>query len=493
MHAANNRPQPAASTRPRMVMVFASAFVAGAAAAVGVNGLLDVWRAQAKPVVESEPIFVALRSLQQGSPVTVWDVGLRNWPKAMLPADAIRAQDSFEGCVLRHPLREGQPLLSLQLVRPTGEAAAADGPGPFDHGGSATANQVASSLPNPPEADLWGPVEQASPPPRPESTTAPRQPTSSDVPPLAPVAGADSLPPVETAVTGSSAPIAAQPQAAPQPDAAADAGRPAPNEPTPADTAAPENPAVAEVEPPLVSVVVKPAVEPVPEPVPAATADAAPARDEEPRPRKGDGMVRYLVVPERIAREADTFFTAPPAPQEPALTMPPPVAETVAQSQPVAPQQVAPQQVAESRQPQPEEPRDVPGGLLPQPVPMLQPVAPLTALPTPSAAQPKTNVPQPRQPARRPVANRPQAAPTRQSQAPARQPAAPARRGSVDATRQGQQPAPAAKPSRFGAVLSTITSGFESLGGSRRPPARPSDYDEAIATDDPALLPAPTP
>jgi hypothetical protein len=42
-------------------------------------------------------------------------------------------------------------------------------------------------------------------------------------------------------------------------------------------------------------------------------------------------------------------------------------------------------------------------------------------------------------------------------------------------------------------VLSTITSGFESLGGSRRPPARPSDYDEAIATDDPALLPAPTP
>ncbi|MFN7813805.1 MAG: hypothetical protein ACK5SI_14215, partial [Planctomycetia bacterium] len=87
------------------------------------------------------------------------------------------------------------------------------------------------------------------------------------------------------------------------------------------------------------------------------------------------------------------------------------------------------------------------------------------------------------------------AAPTRQSQAPARQPAAPARRGSLDATRHGQLPpvAPAAKPSRFGAVLSTITSGFESLGGSRRPPARPSDYDEAIATDDPALLPAPTP
>jgi len=64
--------------RPRALTVFGAAFVAGAAAAFGVNRVLDVHLAQAKPQVESEPIFVALRSLPQGAPVTVWDVALRD-------------------------------------------------------------------------------------------------------------------------------------------------------------------------------------------------------------------------------------------------------------------------------------------------------------------------------------------------------------------------------------------------------------------------------
>jgi Flp pilus assembly protein CpaB len=59
---------------------------------VGVNRTLDVRMAQSKPRVESEAIFVALRSLPQGSPVTVWDVALRDWPKAMMPATALRAK-----------------------------------------------------------------------------------------------------------------------------------------------------------------------------------------------------------------------------------------------------------------------------------------------------------------------------------------------------------------------------------------------------------------
>lgn len=103
--------------KPKALTVFAAAFVAGAAAAVGLNRALDVHIAQSKPHVESESIFVALHSLPQGSPVTVWDVALRDWPKAMLPTTAMRATDSFDGVVLRHPIREGQPLLSVQLVK----------------------------------------------------------------------------------------------------------------------------------------------------------------------------------------------------------------------------------------------------------------------------------------------------------------------------------------------------------------------------------------
>jgi diaminopimelate epimerase len=68
----------------------------GAAAAVGVNRLLDVHIARSKPQIECEPIFVALRSLPQGAPVTVWDVGLRDWPKAMMPSTALRANDGSQ-------------------------------------------------------------------------------------------------------------------------------------------------------------------------------------------------------------------------------------------------------------------------------------------------------------------------------------------------------------------------------------------------------------
>ena len=103
--------------RPKASTVFAAAFLAGAAAAVGVNRALDVHLAQNVPQVASEPIFVALRTLPEGSPITIYDVALRDWPVAMLPATALRSNATFDGFVLRHPLREGQPVLSLQLAK----------------------------------------------------------------------------------------------------------------------------------------------------------------------------------------------------------------------------------------------------------------------------------------------------------------------------------------------------------------------------------------
>ena len=107
--------------RPKASTVFAAAFLAGAAAAVGVNRALDVHMAQNVPQVESESIFVALRSLPKGSPVTIYDVALRDWPVAMLPATALRSDSKFDGVVLRHPLREGQPILSLQIAKTSPE------------------------------------------------------------------------------------------------------------------------------------------------------------------------------------------------------------------------------------------------------------------------------------------------------------------------------------------------------------------------------------
>lgn len=513
MQPSTSRPQAGVSQRPRMVMVFAAAFVAGGAAAVGVNSVLDVWRTQAKPVVESEPIFVALRSLPQGAPVTVWDVGLRSWPKAMLPATAIRAEDSFEGCVLRHPLREGQPLLSVQLMRLEGRAAPGSESASFDL--AAAANAFAAAPAAAPEADLWAPAATTS-----EPRPAPHKPTSTDVAPLvpdgrgpavpanatpspgqtvgeptpadvaAPGAVEPALEPEAEPVAGSPTPVVVQPLPESTPGTASGDADRLPDEPTPADTAAPA--AAPQTDPPLVSVMKQPADQ---DPVTPADA-AAPAGPQ--RPKGSDGLVRYLVVPERIAREADTLFATPaPSPQQnvapqqtPATVQP--VATDVdagsATAATVTPRTGPEDAVAEApQQPQTEEPQAA--------APVTRPTPPRTAGPTPPPMRPTTPGVQPRRPGEQPMAGRPKSTP-RQSQAPARQPSAPARRGSVDTPRPWSgSPVTPEKPKRFGAVMSSITSGFEAMvgGTGRKQPAKPNDYDEAVATDDPQLLPAPLP
>lgn len=537
-------------------MVFAAAFVAGAAAAVGVNSVLDVRRMQSKPLVESEPIFVALRSLPQGSPVTVWDVGLKSWPKAMLPATAIRAEDAFEGCVLRHPLREGQPLLSVQLVRPDAPAFPAGEPDPFDIGAAAAASSVASGQPNTADADLWTPAAST---PR----AAPRPPTSTDVAPVAPVvrepagtgdmaerrgaaADASSGQPTPASTPTVAGPAAVEPAAKPEtgdvvdapvhtpadppaaatgdtpvpppadattvvdrqrvPDAtvvssenAPPRADPAPNEPTLADIPEP-GPALA-VEQQLVSVMKPPAVQSTQPPAGAPSPPDAgePARATEPRGPGPDGIVRYLVVPERIAHEADSLFVGTASRPNPSGRPDPsePTERQAGEAAAPTPPPPALRSVADNQQPQTPRQTNRPPAVAP-----VQSTAPRTAVQTPPAMVPAAPAMQPQRPDRQPVAGRPKPAP-RQSRAPQRQPTPPARRGSTDTPRpslaaprtaQAKAPTQSEKPNRFSSVMSSITSGFEALvGGGRKSPTRPSDYDEAIATDEPQILPAPLP
>ncbi len=157
---------PAKAHRPQAYTVFGAAIVAGAAAAFGLNSALDSHLAQALPQVESESILVALRSLPAGAPVTVWDVGLRDWPKAMVPSTVMRVTDDLDNLVVRHPLREGQPILAVQLGR-------------VDTAGEAIARPLAVAAPLAPpvresERDLWATPSTAPAPPM----------TSVAVPPL---------------------------------------------------------------------------------------------------------------------------------------------------------------------------------------------------------------------------------------------------------------------------------------------------------------------
>lgn len=386
-----HRAPPALRHRPKTLTVFAAAFIAGAAVAVGVNRALDVHLAQSKPQVECEPIFVALRSLPQGSPVTVWDVALRDWPKAMVPSTALKSHDTFEGHLLRHPLREGQPLLSVQLMRSAASSTSNDtdptvieqpfAPPPPAPAGKDVADASDSWLPGPapttiaaterPARIAAGPqaehVEPTTTPftatpdqpqpvetPTPENPkpTEPRQPTDvvastpatiEPQPQLLPTVEPQAVPepqPLPQSVSRTDVPDtvvaatppspelvpypsvtapAAPPQPAAQPSRATPAeaatttiAEPTPDdEPTPAAAATPPTSTPSPVDPASDTVVTTP---PTPElktvlaqnPTTAAQADVPAARTP------GQSPNRYLVVPERIALQADVSFVSPP-------------------------------------------------------------------------------------------------------------------------------------------------------------------------------------
>jgi len=287
-----SRPPKPRSHRPRATTVFLAAFIAGAAAAIGVNRVLDVQLAQRRPRIESEPIFVALRSLPPGSPVTVWDVALRDWPKAMLPAAAMRPHDSFEGMLLKHPLREGQPVLTVQLVKDTSVGA-----GRLVEGVAPGVTSPAS--PAVPQPDLWAPAELPTAGEKPAATAQSNKPAAA--------------PTIAAATPSATEPARAEPVLA----------EPALAEPSLAEPFI--NP-----EPAMESVVVESIVAPVELAATPITTDIEPA----PAGRTSEQIMRYLVVPERIAVQADRYFVP-----EGATT---PVAQSTVPE--VAPQQAASQQ-----------------------------------------------------------------------------------------------------------------------------------------------------
>ena len=364
MPAATTTDTKPARHRPKSYTVFAAAFLAGAAAAVGVNRVLDVQLAQRRPQVECEPIFVALRPLSQGSPVTVWDVALKDWPKAMLPTSALRAGDAFEGCVLRHAIREGQPLLAVQLVR-SGSGEGPTATEAFVPAVPAPAHPTAETSAS---ADLWTPAESVPSQPAPAApapakvatTTTPvtvdAAPAPVSEPPAAAVAAEVAQAPEQTTEEAAVvAPPASEPTvvAVPEPTTAEVASTltdsQAPTAPSPATQPAAPTPSGVDDD---ASEAIVTDVASMPSVMAAPTTTGTAAT----RPATNDAG-RFLVVPERIAMQADTSFTTP-RPQPPG---PPPTARTAPQARtrtqprPTAPRtgQVAPQQQAPAKsQPQ---------------------------------------------------------------------------------------------------------------------------------------------
>lgn len=269
---------PAKSHRPQAYTVFGAAIVAGAAAAFGLNSVLDTHLAQARPQVESESILVALRALPAGSPVTVWDVGLRDWPKAMVPSSAMRVTDDLDNLVVRHPLREGQPILAVQLGRAEASADAVARP-------LAVAVQPTQARTEP-ERDLWEPA--------PAVTTPPAKTVSAVTPP-------------RTTVTTVSTTFASENS----PSRAPTTATPAPVSPTPVvEAIATVTPTVSE---PAESTVAAASPAPVAETL-AVEEPAAPIASDASTTTDRPGR-DTLVMPEAVSSSDTLVITAPVAPQ----------------------------------------------------------------------------------------------------------------------------------------------------------------------------------
>jgi hypothetical protein len=308
-------PSTTRSQRPKALTVFTAAFVAGAVAAVGINRALDVHLAQAKPQVECEPIFVALRDLAQGSPVTIWDVALRDWPKAMLPTTALRADDRFEGMLVKHPVREGQPLLSVQLMKAEARAIPADA---VEHVAETYAPRTFQPAPaSQPDADLWAATHE--PTPQALADAKPVVAPHHDVVASEPVVTEETISPIkESTPPATLAAEAAFPPAEitiPEPIPAPMVDEVVTTADIPPSAAVEEPAPMASVDQSTARTPAQPETPAEPsEPVQSVTQaepESTPAQPVAATPR------RYLVVPERIAIQAEASFTSPAPQTEP--------------------------------------------------------------------------------------------------------------------------------------------------------------------------------
>jgi len=283
--------------------------------------------------VESEPIFVALRGLPQGAQVTVWDVGLRDWPKAMVPGTAMRPNDSLEGLIVRHPLREGQPVLSVQLGRAvTGDGGQLASVIPLERPPVAASNPL-------PAYDIWSEGKEAVTiaSPAPEAPRRRSEERSADAPPAAesvaavPAAVPSNPPAVSPAVEANPVAAVTPPAAIPEStlaDAPAAPQTPTVAEPAyvaPAEAAVPQVVSVLPAESPVATEESLPVASPAmaslsvsKEPSPltetasqAATAPGSARKRAAQASGKRPSFNRYLVVPERIAMQADAMTERP--------------------------------------------------------------------------------------------------------------------------------------------------------------------------------------
>jgi len=130
----------------RTILVIFLALICGAAMAAGVMQTNRPKKAEAVSVMDTEPVLVAVASLERGKMVTDADVEVRQWPKGLVPNETLRkSEDAVERVVIGQVVK-GELLLDAKLAaKGTGRGLAALVP-PGMRAFTVTASKVASNV-----------------------------------------------------------------------------------------------------------------------------------------------------------------------------------------------------------------------------------------------------------------------------------------------------------------------------------------------------------
>jgi len=100
--------------RPKSLILLALALGCGLVASIGISQVLDGSNRPA--AVETAPIYVALKNVNVGDPLTEKMVALEEWPKDKVPVGAVTKWEDLEDRRPRTNIYQGEPLLDNKLL-----------------------------------------------------------------------------------------------------------------------------------------------------------------------------------------------------------------------------------------------------------------------------------------------------------------------------------------------------------------------------------------
>ena len=113
--------------RAKSVALLLLALGCGAVASVGIIQVISKSCGDARPAQgEFQAIFVAVKDMPQGDPLTGQTLKLEQWPKNTVPPGALSRLDDIEGRRTRNKLFAGEPILDTMLAAKGVNAPGAD-------------------------------------------------------------------------------------------------------------------------------------------------------------------------------------------------------------------------------------------------------------------------------------------------------------------------------------------------------------------------------